>query len=135
MATEEQIQSYWAKAEEELAGAESEHGNHRYNNCAKLTYHACFHAALVVLLKDGVPEPTGERTWSHQFVQAEFSRRFIRRRKDYPAELRDVLPRGFSLRQIADYRADYITEAQATRALRRGRQFLSALAADGGEEQ
>jgi len=79
-------------------GAQSEHESHRFNNCAKLAYYACFHAAVAALLREDVPEPAGGGVWSHAFVQAEFSRRLIQRRKRYPTGLGDTLPRGLSIR-------------------------------------
>lgn len=61
---------YWAKAEESLAGAESEFAQGRYNNCANRCYYACFQAAIVALLRAGVLPRGGQ--WEHAYVQGEF---------------------------------------------------------------
>ncbi len=65
-------QLYLQKAQESLAGAESEYVNGRYNNCADRTYYACFRAAICALSRAGFG-PRGARSqWGHDFVQAEF---------------------------------------------------------------
>ena len=46
-------QCYLAKAEESLAGAESEFMDGRYNNTADRSYYPCFQAAIAALLREG----------------------------------------------------------------------------------
>lgn len=121
------------KAEESLAGAVSEYANARYNNCANRCYHSCFQAAVQALHEVGVTPPGARGEWSHDQLQATFTRELINRRKRYPAELCDVLPRVYLLREVADYKRDMVSEVQAARALRRTRTFLQALQAQGGE--
>lgn len=135
MASEEEIRSYRAKAREEIAGAQSEYEHGRFNNCVKLAYYACFHAAVAELLGAGVAEPPGGGIWGHAFVQAEFVRRFVQRRKQYPASLGDTLSRALAVRDIADYRPAQVSRAQATRALRQATEFLSALTSEEGEQR
>src|SRR5713101_9744452 len=95
---------YLAKADESLAGAESELANGRYNNCANRCYYACFQAAIAALIRASI-RPLGDQDqWSHGFVEAQFAGELVNRRKLYPAELRDVLTRLIELRQVADYR-------------------------------
>lgn len=126
-------EEFLAKAEESLAGAESEFAGGRYNNCANRCYYACFQGAIQALLRAGI-QPSGTRAeWGHAFVQAQFVRHLINRRKQYPAALRDVLARTIILRQTADYEADQVMQAQALRALRRAREFLEAIRARGEE--
>ncbi len=67
----------------------------------------------------------------HDFVQAEFIGQLINRRKLYPSTLRDTLERALTLRQIADYRAEQVSEAQADRVLRRTRVFVEIVAKEG----
>ena len=118
---------FLAKAEESLAGAESEFVNGRYNNCANRCYYSCFQAAIAALLQEGV-QPSGQhREWRHSFVQAEFVSQLINRRKRYPAELRDTLPRAFALRQAADYYLDWMPKQQMERMLRRTRTFVQTI--------
>lgn len=118
-----------AKAEQSLAGAESEYANGRYDNCANRCYYSCFQAAVAALIRAGIRPPGPE--WGHGFVQREFVGQLINRRKLYPAELRDTLSRLVPLREKGDYEADQVTEAQAYRALRRARGFVATIR--GGE--
>ncbi len=118
------------KADESLTGANSEFANGRYNNCANRCYYACFQAAIYALLEAGFRPRNAQ--WGHDVVQAEFVGRLLNRRKRYPAALRDTLFRNRSLRQEADYGATDVTETQASRALRRTREFLRAISVERG---
>ena len=122
---------FLSKAEESLAGAESEFANERYHNCANRCYYACFQAAIAALIQADIGPRSPRGQWGHDFVQAEFIGQLINRRKIYPASLRDVLERTYTLRQVADYQAEFVTERQAARALRRARQLVEVIA--GGE--
>lgn len=124
---------FLSKAEESLAGAESELDNGRYNNCANRCYYACFQAAVHALVTAGIRPPGSSGQWSHAFVPAQFDGQLVNRRKLYPTELRNVLARGYLLRQTADYRSDLVTLTEATRALRRARTFVATIQARGGE--
>jgi uncharacterized protein (UPF0332 family) len=130
MAGAEQL--YLDKARESLAGAESEYANRRYNNCANRCYYACFQAAIAALARIGVRPRAPGGEWGHAFVQREFAATLINRRKLYAPALRDTLPRTYALRQKADYSEDVVTQAQASRALRRTRELVQAVLA--GEE-
>ena len=122
---------FLSKAEESLAGAESEFANERYHNCANRCYYACFQAAIAALIQADIGPRSPRGQWGHDFVQAEFIGQLINRRKIYPACLGDVLERTYTLRQVADYQAEFVTERQAARALRRARQLVEVIA--GGE--
>ncbi len=127
---------YLAKAEESLAGAESEFAMGRYNNCANRCYYACFQAAIHALLLAGARPPGGaEAEWSHVFVQAQFAGELIRRRKIYPANLRDTLTRALVLRQIGDYRGELVGQTQMERGLHRARDFIANIQMRGGERR
>jgi uncharacterized protein (UPF0332 family) len=127
--------TFLAKAEESLAGAESERANGRFNNCANRCYYACFQAATAALLHEGM-RPGGRGVgWSHAAIQAQFAGELIGRRKVYPAALRETLTRAYLLRQTADYAPDEVSGTHADRALRRAREFVAAVQARGGEEQ
>lgn len=118
---------YLDKAQESLAGAESEYANGRYDNCANRCYYSCFQAAVHASLEAGMT-PAGSRpTWSHERVQAQFAGELIRRRKRYSSDLRDVLSHTYLLRQTADYSRDLVSEVQAARALRRARRLVHAV--------
>jgi uncharacterized protein (UPF0332 family) len=118
---------FLAKAEESLAGAESEFANKRYNNSANRCYYACFQAAIAALLQAGIQPKGQHRQWGHDFVQAEFIGQLINRRKLYPSTMRDTLERAYVLRQIADYQTEQVSEAQMERVLRRARLFVVAV--------
>ncbi len=121
-------QIFLAKAQEALAGVESEYSNARYNNCANLLeagYYACFQAAISALIQAGV-QPRGTQ-WGHEFVQAEFAGQLINRRRLYPSNLRDVLSRLLLLRQQADYESAHVTQTRALRAVRRARALVEAV--------
>ncbi len=120
------------KAQASLAGAESEAANARYDNCANRLYYACFQAAVAALLRAGIRSPNPQGHWSHSFVPGQFVGQLINRRKLYPAALRDTLPRTYQLRQTADYTDDLVTQAEASRALRRARELVSAVLEQGG---
>ena len=49
-----ETQDYFATAQESLAGAESELAHRRFNNCVRSAYYACFQAAIVALLNEGI---------------------------------------------------------------------------------
>ena len=123
---------YLTKAYESLLTAESEFANGRYNSCANRTYYACFQAAIAAILNEGI-RPAGQ--WNHQFVQAQFVGVLINKRKRYESELRRVLADNQSLRDKADYRPEFVTATQASRALRRTRQFVTAIRQRGGVVQ
>lgn len=121
------------KAQESLAGAESELANHRYNNAANRCYYACFQAAIAALLQAGIRPPGGSAEWGHAFVQARFVGELISRRKRYSGSLRDVLSRTLLLRQLADYKPEQASQTQVTRALRSARQFVESVRTARGE--
>lgn len=115
------------KAEESLAGAESEFAGGRYNNCANRCYYACFQAAIFALIRAGVRPQARDGTWGHDFVQSQFAGNLVNQRKLYPSELRNVLARNLELRQAADYRTGPVTAGQASHALRRTQAFLGSM--------
>jgi uncharacterized protein (UPF0332 family) len=123
---------YLTKAIESLLTAETESINARYNSCANRCYYACFQAAIAALLMEGI-KPSGQ--WNHQFVHAKFVGVLINQRKRYDTQLRRVLSDNQSLRDKADYRPEFVTETQASRALRRTRMFITAIRQRGGVAQ
>lgn len=122
---------YLLKAEESLAGAESEFINGRYDNAANRCYYACFQAAVAALLQAGI-HSSGQQ-WGHEFVQGEFVGSLVNRQKAYPSDLRDALSRNLILRQTADYKPLQVTQVQANRALRRTRSFIEAVQEKGAD--
>lgn len=116
---------YLEKAEQNLAAAQSEFINDRYDSSASRSYYACFQAAIYALAATGI-RASGER-WGHDFVQAQFNGELINRRRLYPASLRGVLNDNYTLRQQADYSADHVNERRASRAVARAEELLEAI--------
>jgi uncharacterized protein (UPF0332 family) len=119
---------YLTKAQESLAGAQSEAEQERYNNSANRSYYACFQAAIAALQHAGITPPRGGNDWSHAFVQASFVGQLINRRKLYPTRLRQALMRNMAVRHAADYESDHVSQVQAERALQRSYEVMSAIA-------
>jgi uncharacterized protein (UPF0332 family) len=121
-------QVFLAKAEESLAGAESEFTNRRYNNVANRCYYAVFQAGIYALSRAGIRPPGGPTAeWGHALVQRQFVGELINRRHLYPTELRAILRDNQMLRQRGDYEIQHVSQTQALRALRRSRQFIDAI--------
>ncbi len=119
------------KADESLAGAESEAANGRYNNSANRSYYASFQAAIAALIQAGVRPSGGGTSWDHGFVAAQFAT-LINRRKLYPAEHRSTLVHNRDLRRRADYTDSDVTATEASRALQRTRRLIAAIRTGGG---
>ena len=114
-----------AKAKENLTAAELclQHGLR--NASVNRAYYAMFHAAIAALIHHGISK-SGEM-WKHEFVQAEFSRALIQRRKVFPSHLKGYLPEAIEQRQVADYDAKPISERIARRVLQLAQEFLSQI--------
>ena len=125
MAELEVAQVFLVKAEESLAGAESELVNGRYNNTANRCYYACFQAAIAALLRENIQPSRAQ--WGHEFVHGQFVGQLVNRRKLYSSELRRALANTQGLRQKGDYRGAHVTQREATRALRWARPFVEAV--------
>lgn len=123
---------FLAKAEESLAGAQSEFINGRYNNVANRSYYACFQAAVAALMRAGIRP--GRAEWGHDFVQAQFNGQLITRRKLYPSALRTTLAQNYALREKADYTTEQVSEVRAARAVDRTEEFVGAVRR-GGERR
>lgn len=132
MAGRQAIRDYLAKAVESLEGAECELANRRFNNCANRSYYACFQAAIAALLVADIQARSPSGHWRHEQIQAQFIGQLINRRRRYPPTLRRALGENMLLRQTADYETDTISEVQASRAVRRSREFVEAVREGGG---
>jgi uncharacterized protein (UPF0332 family) len=120
------------KALEALAGAESEFANARYNNCANRCYYSCYQAAVAVLLRSGIRPRGSNGQWSHEFVIAQIDGELINRRKRLPSALRGTLHRMMTVRVKADYEDDDVSHTEASRVLRRCRDFVEVVQTEGG---
>jgi uncharacterized protein (UPF0332 family) len=121
------MHDYLAKAQENLAGADSELQHGRTNSCTRSAYYACFHAAIAALLHAGMTAPEPARGWGHDWVHASFVGQLIHRRKLYPASLRRVLPDLLVLRHKGDYRVTSVSQREAQQAVRRAQVFVQAV--------
>lgn len=130
MAEGTQVQIYFEKSAQSLAGGESEFINGRYNNAANRCYYACFQAAIAAILKEGLSARGGH--WGHEHVAGQFSGLLINRRHLYPTELRGILERNYILRQRADYEGDHVSRTETARALDRTRVFVETVEERGG---
>ena len=117
------------KAQESLAGAESELAHRRWNNCARAAYSACFQAAIAALLHESISLLNPEGVWGHDAVQARFVGQLIHRRKRYPTTLRRTLTDLLGIRHKADYRATSVSQREATQAMRRAQEFVREVTA------
>src|SRR5206468_3900009 len=124
-------QIFLDKAEENLAAAESEFANRRYNSCASRGYYACYQAAIYALIQAGIQPSSRAGQWGHDFVQAQFNGELVNRRKLYPSSLRDVLRQTYALRVKADYELDHVREIRAARALSKVTDFVEAIRTGG----
>jgi uncharacterized protein (UPF0332 family) len=122
---DDNAQDYLFKAEESLAGAESELVAGRYNNCANRCYYACFQAAIAALQRSEIRPGGGG--WGHDFVDAQFEGQLIFRRKVYPSGLRGTIRVNRGLRLTADYDPSSVSRVQANRASRRTREFITTI--------
>jgi len=120
------------KAEENLAAARSELISGRYNGSASRAYYACFQVAVFALAQAGIRPRGASGQWGHDFVQAALNGQLINQRKLYSTTLRPILDQNRSLRRIADYTVDHVTELRADRAASRAERFVNGIKAGGG---
>jgi uncharacterized protein (UPF0332 family) len=120
------------KAEENLAAAQSEFVNGRYNSSASRSYYACFQAAIYALIQAGIRSTSTQREWSHEFVQAQFNGVLVNRRRLYSAAVRGLLNQNYMLRLVADYSTDHVTAVRAGRGVGRTERFVEAIRPRGG---
>lgn len=124
---ESRDETFILKAEESLAGAESEFANGRYNNCANRCYYAVFQAAIQALSDAGIRPPGSDGIWGHDFVPSQFNGQLINRRKLYSPDLRGTLEQNYRLRVAADYEPSFVSEVRVSRALQRAQRFVAVV--------
>jgi uncharacterized protein (UPF0332 family) len=123
------MDDYLAKAQENLAGAESELTYDRTNSCVRSAYYACFHAAIAALIHAGLAPAEPPHGWGHDWVQAQFVGQLLQRRKLYPASLRRTLVDLLDLRHTAAYRAVQVSQRDAQHAVRHAQALLQTVTA------
>lgn len=125
---------YLEKAQESVAGAQSELANDRYNNAANRAYDACYQAAVHALMEAAIRPPKGAKHWGHDLVRARFNGDLINRRKPYPTDVGGALEQNFRARAAADYGMEHVPEVQAARAVRCAEAFVASVARAGGRQ-
>ena len=120
---------YLAKAQENLASADSELQHGWTNSCVRSASYACLHAAITALLHAGLPTPEPARGWGHAWVHASFVGQLIPRRKLSPASLRRVLPDLLALRHKGAYRVTPVSQREAQQAGRKAQALVQAVIA------
>jgi len=109
------------RAQESLRAAELCLESGLVNSAASRAYYAMFQAAQVALVSAGA----FRAQWSHAALQAAFTTQLIRRRKAYPASLRDHLSVGLGVRREADYGREGVSRKTAHRVVRQAAAFVS----------
>jgi len=84
-----------------------------------------FHAAIAALIHHGI-QKAGEM-WKHDFVQAEFARALIQRRKVFSSHLKNAVLYAMEQRHVADYDTDPISERVARRTLQHAQEFVGQI--------
>lgn len=117
-----EIEIFKQRAEENLSSAVVllEHGF--WNASANRAYYAAFHAAMVFLLRNGIPvEP------DHRKVQNAFNGEAIARRKLLPSRWKEFLGELQDVRNNADYKNKGVSKSRAKEQLSRARECILTL--------
>ncbi len=109
------------KADENLNAAILCFKKEYYNSCVNRAYYAMFQIAAAILFKSG-HRPKSKKI-GHDWVQAEFTRLFVRRRKQFP-HLKNFLNEVQKLRDTADYSFEKISKKKARRVLEKAKTFV-----------
>ncbi len=100
---------FLSKAKENLKIAAISLDHEYYNACANRAYFAAFQAAIAALISRGAERGK----FDHKWVQAEFSRKLIKRQKIYPAKLKSYLLEMQIIRNRADYEQHHVNRKTA----------------------
>ena len=109
------------KSEESMSSARACFEGEYYNSCVNRAYYAMFQIAVAALFRSG-HKPRSEKI-GHDWVQAEFTRVFVRRKKRFP-RLKGFLNLVQEARDIADYSTERISKKRAGRILNKAEMFI-----------
>ncbi len=112
------------KSEESLNTARLSFEKEYYNSCVNRSYYAMFQAAVAVLFKAGI-RPKSKKI-GHDWVQAEFSRTFVRGNKKF-SHLKGFLNMVREWRDAADYSDEEIGRKRAKRNLDKASVFVEEI--------
>lgn len=119
----------WAeKSQENLTVAEWCFENSHFNACVNRLYYAMFQVAFAVLLKNGITPPKDKI--GHDWLQANFSRHLIRRRKLFPSKIRSYLSDAQGLREIADYSNRIVSKKLTSQELKKAKEFIKTIVSE-----
>jgi len=95
-----------------------------FNSCVNRAYYAMFQVAVAALFKSEI-KPKSKKI-GHNWVQAEFTRFFVWRKKRFP-RLKGLLNMVQRTRDIADYSAQEINKKRAKRVLDKAVMFIETV--------
>ncbi|NUO78996.1 HEPN domain-containing protein [candidate division KSB1 bacterium] len=101
-----------------------EHGS--YDASVTRAYYAAFQAAVAALAHAGIVTEKREHKW----LQANFSRELIKRRKVYPGGVLSYLSDMLNVRNIADYSEKFISAKLASRQLAKADELYKLISAE-----
>lgn len=119
-----QIRIFYEKSRENLKAAELCFANQLYNASINRCYFAMFQMAIAMLGKSGI-HPKADRI-GHDWVQAEFARNFIKRRKLF-VSLRGHLIEIQKERDKADYKEYSFIQKKTKRILDKATTFIKTV--------
>jgi len=118
-------QNWLSKAIENLAAAQLCFDHGHFNACANRLYYAMFQAGAAALFKHGIL-PSGDKI-GHAWLQSNFSGMLIHRRKIFSAAFRPYLSDAQTVRDIADYGLNFVSQNVASRELKKARDFVNKI--------
>ncbi len=116
-------EEFLSKAKENLKIAQLSFEAECYNACANRAYYAAFQAAIAALADHGAEKGKNDHAW----VQSEFNRRLIKRRKEYPAKLKTYLLNMQQVRNVADYSKEGVGKRHALKQLSRSTEIVQLI--------
>ena len=102
-----------------------------YNSCVNRAYYGMFQIAVAILFKSGY-RPKSKKL-GHDWVQAEFTRVFVRRKKRFP-RLKNFLNEVQKLRDVADYSSEKISRKKAKRVLDKATTFIEHISKEAADD-
>ncbi len=115
------IKEFFDKARANLSAAQLCYDNDLFDASANRAYYAAFQAAVAALAHKGIKR---KDRLDHEWVQAQFNGRLIRRDKLFPGKIRSYLPDIQAIRNIADYRNDSVSKKETARQLAKAKEFI-----------
>lgn len=97
-----------------------------YDASAKRAYYAAFQAAVSALAQRGIKKSV----LGHEWVQAEFNGKWIKRAKVFPSKFKSYLPDMQSVRDIADYDPNEVSRRTALNQLRKADEMVRLIEED-----